>query len=719
MNGDPFMPPKHFPLAKPNSPPVVASRFLSCLFALPGLAVAQQTTAPEVVVTATRMEEKAFDLPVAIDVLPAATIRNSQWEVNASEALVRIPGVSVQNRQAYAQDIQVSSRGFGARAQFGVRGIRLIADDIPTTMPDGQGTTGNFDLSSASRIEVLRGPFSALYGNHSGGVIQLFTEDGPAKPMMQGSVAAGSYGSQRLGLKAGGQSGQVNYLISAAAFETDGYREHSAAKRNTGNAKLRIDLGADDKLTLVANTLDQPDNQDPLGLTAQQMSSDPRQASPVALSFDTRRSLTNTQGGMNWEHRLNAADAVRATVWYGQRENEQYQAIPLATQNGARHSGGVAAIDRNFAGSSLRWTHRIESLNWAVGADYETMTDDRKGYLNLNGIKGSLKRDEENRVNASGIYGQAEWSPTIDWTLAGGMRRSRVDFRTEDHFITGTNPDDSGSVKFSQTTPTIGVVHKINPQLNVYANLGRGFETPTNVELAYRADGVSGPNLDLRPAISDSGEVGVKAIVGEATKANFALFSIRTRDEIVVVFNQGGRAAYQNAARSRRQGAELSLETSLPAGFSTYVAATWLDARYAESFQTCTATPCNPATSTGTSTVAVDNRIPGVAQRSAFAELTWKQPAWGFETSLEWRYNDKVWVNDMNTEAAASYSLFNAQASLRQRTGGWTFSEFLRVDNLGDRAWVSGVLVGDGNGRYYAPGPARNALAGASVRYDF
>ena len=698
---------------------LIAAALLPAAMATPLPALAQEAAAPQVVVTATRMEEKAFDLPVAIDTLGPEELRNGQWQVNASEALVRLPGISVQNRQAYAQDLQVSSRGFGARAQFGVRGIRLIADDIPSSMPDGQGTTGNFDLSSAQRIEVLRGPFSALYGNHAGGVIQLFTEDGPATPTVQASVAGGSYGSQRLGLKAGGQSGRLNYTLSASDFETDGYRDHSAASRQTLNAKLRVDASPDDRVTLVANWLDQPDNQDPLGLNAADFNANPRQAIANATTFNTRRSLSNTQGGLTWEHRLAPDEQLRATVYVGQRENEQFQAIPTATQAGARHSGGVAAIDREFGGTNLRWMRRQGTVNWTVGADYERMVDDRKGYLNNNGVRGSLKRDEENTVEATGLYAQFEWAMHPDWQLSGGLRNNRVRFETEDHFIVGTNPDDSGSVSFTKTTPTVGLLYKLAPQTNLYANLGRGFETPTNVELAYKPDQTSGPNLSLRPAVSDSAEVGIKTFLTSNARLNAAAFVIRTKDEIVVVSNQGGRAAFQNASRSDRQGFELSIDAQLPAGFSAYAAATWLSARYREAFLTCAATPCNPTTGVGTATVAADNRIPGIAARTAFAELAWKHPAWGFETAVEWRYNDKVYVNDLNSEAAASYSLVNFRAGLRQELGAWSLSEFARIDNAGDKRYVSGVLVGDGNGRYYAAGLERNWLAGISAQYRF
>ncbi|MBL8490267.1 MAG: TonB-dependent receptor plug domain-containing protein, partial [Rhodocyclaceae bacterium] len=251
---------------------------LGALAALPSLVVAQTSTAlAPVVVTATRTEAQSFDLPVAIDSVGAEQIRGNRLQANISESLNRVPGLVVQNRETYSQEQQVTLRGFGSRSQFGIRGIRLVADGIPASTPDGQGGAGLFDLSTAERIEVLRGPFSALYGNHSGGVIQVFTEDGPAEPTLSGSLAGGSYGTRRVNLKFGGSSEAVNAIGSISRLETDGYRDWSSARKQQANAKLGISIGKDSTLTVVANYLAQPGNLDPLGLTAAQMGQDRRQ----------------------------------------------------------------------------------------------------------------------------------------------------------------------------------------------------------------------------------------------------------------------------------------------------------------------------------------------------------------------------------------------------------------------------------------------------------
>src|SRR3954467_5510671 len=304
----------------------------------PLLALAQEP--PEVVVvTATRAPHSALDVPASVDRIDGQEIREDRQQVNLSESLGRVPGIAVLNRQNYAQDLQVQSRGFGARSTFGVRGIRLVADGIPATMPDGQGQAATFALGSAEHIEVLRGPFSALYGNSSGGVIALETMDAPPEPQAEANLLFGSYRTWRAGLKFGGQFGALNALGDASRFETDGYRQHSAAVRDHLNAKFK--LGS---FTVVANSLRQPATQDPLGLTRAQFEQDPRQATPQALQFDTKKSVSQDQVGGTYRQPLSGGGRVEAMAYVGQRSVQQFLAIPVATQSAPTHSGGIVDL---------------------------------------------------------------------------------------------------------------------------------------------------------------------------------------------------------------------------------------------------------------------------------------------------------------------------------------------------------------------------------------
>ncbi|HUF80895.1 MAG TPA: TonB-dependent receptor plug domain-containing protein, partial [Burkholderiales bacterium] len=326
----------------PQSRPAVIAALLA---SLPPSSFAQQPPGkppvlPEVVVSATRVEEESFDLPVSIDRVDRAVIREDKPQVNLSESLGRVPGIVVQNRQNYAQDLQISSRGFGSRSTFGVRGLRLIADGIPATMPDGQGQAATFSLGSADRIEVMRGPFSSLYGNAAGGVIQIFTADGPREPTASGSLYAGSYDTWKLGAQYGGTRGPLNYLIDASRFRTGGYRDHSEARRDHVNAKLKHDTGGRGVLTVVVNSLEQPETRDPLGLTAAQVAQNRRQAGANALAFDTRKSIVQTQLGFTYGLPVTASDRLEARAYFGDRQVTQHLGIPLFVQTATpTHSG--------------------------------------------------------------------------------------------------------------------------------------------------------------------------------------------------------------------------------------------------------------------------------------------------------------------------------------------------------------------------------------------
>jgi iron complex outermembrane receptor protein len=683
-----------------------------------GAADAVPPLADVVVVSASRVEHTSFDLPAAIDVIDAARIRDGQMRVNASEALSAVPGLVAQNRQNYAQDLQISSRGFGARSAFGVRGVRLINDGVPASMPDGQGQPSAFNLDMAERIEVLRGPFSAIYGNHSGGVIQLFTRDGKGRPTVELNVAAGSDGARKADLNAQGSAGTVGYVIDASRFETDGYRAHSAATRDQAFAKLTVRPTDGGKLTLVANSLRQDGTQDPLGVTWATWQRDPRAgeidttdtATPkrtLAERYDTRKNINHQQAGLAYDQRF-GDDRLHVMAYGGNRQVTQFQAFSKGFQAPATHSGGVVDFDRDFHGADINWVSvRVlgaGKLTATVGIDYGHSSDDRKGFENFIGnqfgVQGALRRDEEDTLSSVDPYLQAEWQAG-PWVLTGGVRHTQLKVSVADRYV--GNGNDSGSVEYSHTTPVLGVLYKLSPVLNVYASAARGFETPTLNELFYSGTG-GGFNFRLRAAESTHVEAGVKAIVGASSRINAALFQVKTTDELVVDSSAGGRTSYKNASKTLRKGAELSLDTALGGGVSGRVALTALRAVYDQGF----------------GSVLAGSRLPGVPNANLFADLAWKDASDHFGAAIETVASSKVYAEDANSEIPApGYAVVNARFNARQESGAWRFKEFVRVNNLLDRQYVGSLIVGDTNKRYYEAAPGRNWMLGASVAYAF
>jgi iron complex outermembrane receptor protein len=672
----------------------------------PGLAFADTDNA--VVVTATRTDRPALEIPASVDRVYAEDIRFARPMINLSESLARVPGVVVQNRYNYAQDLQVSSRGFGARSTFGIRGLRLYADGIPATMPDGQGQASSFSLGSAERIEVLRGPFSALYGNASGGVINVITESGPAEPRVWLDTAAGSFGTRRYALKAGNTSGRANWIAEASTFDTEGYREHSAATRDQVNAKLRYESGPATTLSLIANSLRQQESQDPLGLSRAQVESNPRQADPSAIAFNTRKSVLQDQGGVTLAHALDDGAQVQAAVFMGQRSVRQFLAFSGAAP--VTSSGGVVDLDRGYGGANLRYSRRASllgaPLTVSLGAEYERMSERRRGFVNEGGVAGPLRRDEDDTVSSLDGYAQAEWRFAPQWIAHAGARMSRVSFRSTDYFIVPGNPDDSGSRAFSNTSPMAGIVYRVSPSASLYANYGRGFETPTFAELAYRSTG-TGLNFALSPSRSRQVEAGVKIAAGARGRVTAALFDVDVRDELVVDSNVGGRSVFRNAGRTRRSGAEVSAERRFAGGFDAYAAWTALDARYREGF------------TSSTLTVPAGNVLPGIPRTHFYGEARWRHEASGFTAALEFVRNSRVAVNDANSEFAPGYGVMNMALGFSQRGEKWKLSEFLRIDNLTDRRVIGSVIVNEANGRYYEPSPGRNAMLGIQASLSF
>ncbi len=701
-------------------------RRLSLLIAaaFPCLAVAQAAvTLDSVVVTGSRVQHNSFDLPAAVDVVGAERIGADQAKVNASEALAAVPGITANNRQNYAQDLQISSRGFGARSAFGVRGIRLVADGIPASMPDGQGQAATFNLDRAERIEVMRGPMSSVYGNHAGGVIQMFTADGKGRPSVEGGFTAGSYGSWKGDVSAQGEVGSLGYVLDASRFITDGYRDHSSAERNQQMAKLTWRPDEDSRLMFVANGFSQK-AEDPLGLTWSKYREDPRSVEAAALLYNTRKSIDHQQGGLSYERRFGDHE-LQLAAYTGQRSVVQYQSIPRSVQlitpatkpndPKRKHSGGVIDFDRSFSGASGRWISRFDvaggKLTTTFGLEYERSLDDRKGYENYTsatnlGVKGRLRRDEEDRVSSFDQYAQAEWQGER-WVFTGGLRHSKVNFKVDDNYIATGNGDDSGEVSYEKTTPMLAALYRLTPAANLYVSLARGFETPTLNELFY--SGANGTfSYDLKPATSTHLETGIKAFVGNDSRLDVALFQIRTEDELVVASSSGGRTSYVNAGQTMRRGLEAALDSRWAGNFTSRISYTGLDARYSEDF------------TSSSGTVEAGKRLPGVAAHTLFADLAWRHPTSGFHAAVEGVARAKVYVEDSNTQQAApSYGIVNLRAGIERQYGALNLRGFARLDNIFDRQYVGSVVVGDSNGRYYESAPGRNWLLGLSARYSF
>ncbi|KAB7762483.1 TonB-dependent receptor family protein [Xanthomonas maliensis] len=691
-----------------------ACSLLTALAAAP--AAAQQATPPQqlatVQVEAARVHGvDDFDLPASITAVGVDA--NNRRGAQLSELLDGVPGLVARDRQNYAQDTQLSIRGFGARSTFGVRGVRLLVDGIPATMPDGQGQLSHFNVLGAERVEVLRGPFSALYGNSSGGVLQLWSADGQPDDPWRLRATYGSNATVNSGAQLLGQQGPVHYNLAANHFQTDGFRDHSRAKRDSVNAKLGVDLAPDRRLELVLNYLDAPDAQDPLGLTRAQFAADPRQVAAVATQFDTRKSVRQAQAGAIFTQQFDQ-QTLRLMAYGGQRWVEQFLSIPVAVQRNPLHAGGVIDLDGHYDGADARWAWQGQAwgrpLQLTVGANVDRQRQHRTGYENFVGdtlgVKGAPRRDQRDRVENIDQFAQLWWQWSDRWSALVGARHSTVRFASDDAYIVGRNPDDSGRRDYAATTPVAGVVFRASENLRLYASFGRGFETPTFNELGYRSDGGAGLALDLGAAGSRNVEIGSKWRAQSGAALELAVFRADTDDELAVASNTNGRSTYRNIGATRRQGAELSWLQPLGQRQQLQLAYTFVDASVRDGYLTCASSGC----ATPTAVVASGTPLPGVPRQQLFARWQWQPRQWQF--AAESVASAATVVNDLASERAPGYALVNLEASRRWSAAHGALRTFVRIDNALDRRYIGSVIVNDGNGRYYEPGPDRTYTVG-------
>ena len=623
---------------------------------LPLIAAAQAADEQTMVVTAAPTTVSELDTPAAVSVVNGDEMRQAAPRVNLSESLGAVPGLQVQNRQNYAQDLQLSIRGFGSRSTYGVRGLRIYVDGIPATMPDGQGQTSNIDIGSVDTIEVLRGPFSALYGNSSGGVINVTSQTGTQPPTVEASSYYGSFGTWHYGMKAtgavgdGSHAGDVDYRVSTNRFTTHGYRDHSGARKHLANARLGVRINDVSKLTLLLNSVDIKAN-DAGGLTADEWRDNPRQ-SPRGDQYNTRKNTRQTQAGLRYERQLSAQDDLSVMMYAGERETTQFQSIPRAPQLKPSHAGGVIDLTRHYQGIDTRLTHRGELLvpvTLTAGLDYENMSERRKGYENfvmVNGApqygeQGALRRNERNLMWNVDPYLQTQWQLTDKLSLDAGVRYSSVWFDSNDYYITPGNGDDSGDASYHKWLPAGSLKYALTDAWNVYLSAGRGFETPTINELSYRSDNQSGLNFGLKPSTNDTVEIGSKTRIGNGL-FTAALFQTNTDNEIVVDSSSGGRTSYKNAGKTRRQGMELGLDQQFGESWRLKAAWTWLDATYRTNV-------CDDASCNG-------NRIPGIARNMGYASFGY-QPEQGWYAGSDIRYMSDIMANDENTAKAPSWTV--------------------------------------------------------------
>jgi iron complex outermembrane receptor protein len=677
---------------------LLAAAILGMPLAWPCASPAQGNVMEEIVITATRAQRTVADVPSAVSVVTEDDIQLGRQQLGLDEALVQVPGLFMQNRYNFTQDLRVSIRGAGSRSTFGIRGIKIYIDGIPATTTDGQGGVDDIDLGSAQRVEVIRGPSSSLYGSASGGVISVFSEDGPETPFVEGRVTVGEYDMQKYQLKAGGQYNSLNYMVNASHLSLQGYREHSLVDHWLVNSKFRWDIDAHSDLTLIVNAVDSPVADDPGGIPQAMVDANPQQAWPGNVDFDAGESLDQQRIGLVYRRELAPGHEIRINNFYVWRGFETY--LPLLP-------GGVSAFDRFYFGGGAQYTWDTTIAGHAnrltIGFEADSQEDDRQRYDNLFGVRGPLTLDQMEEGQSYGFFFRNEFSITETLDLAFGGRYDIVDLSVDDKFL--ANGDQSGDLDFDEFSPSVGLNWQVLPEVSLYFNYGTAFETPTFTELGGLASQLTtdlGGFNNVTAQTAESFEIGARAWLWDRLNLEIAAWTMEVDDEVSNVVTLGNRGFFENAD-TERQGIEIAAALRIFEGLTLRTAYTYSDMEF-ERF------PSSPQFE--------GNKVPLIPEHQFFAELMYRHPS-GFYLAWDILYVDEFFADNANTAVNPSYEVSNLRAGHTFTFGNMELSPFVGINNLFDEEYNGNVRPNSFGGRFYEPAPDMNIYGGLTARYNF
>jgi iron complex outermembrane receptor protein len=642
---------------------------------------------PPVEITVTRAHEPPARAPWAVTVLSARDLAPADPGLSLSAALAGVPGVSSQNRHSLARDESLVIRGFGARSAFGIRGVRILLDGVPQTLPDGQGQLTNVDLRRISRVEVLRGAASGLYGNAAGGVVSLSTDyTPPADPTPDARALVGSQELVVLDAGVGAPLGAGALLVDVSRQGGDGHRDQNRFEIWRAGARAAVPLGGATRLIAVAHGARMPEAQDPGALNAAELAADPAGANPANVAVNAGKAVTQGQAGVTVEHAHGNARVTGTVFTVGRDLNQR---LPFGTIELRRWAWGGRAETAIPLGGTL-------APVLVGGVDAQWQHDDR---LNRAPDATTVTRDQRETVRELGPFVQLRARPVPRLSLVAGGRFDAVSFSVEDDFL--FDGDDSGARTMSAVSGTAGAAVEVARGVHLYGNVGTGFETPTTTELGNQADGTAGFNPDLAPQRAVQVEAGARAGRGQVSLAVAAYYA-RVRDALIPfeVASDPGRRYFRNAGRTRHRGLEVEGTVATDIGLEARLAYTLSDLEFVEF-----------ATDAGRFD---GNRIPGVPMHLARFAIGFRRGP--LTLDLEGRAASAAWADDANTARADGWWVADLAARVDVRTGRFTFRPTAGVENLFDETYVGAVAVNGAAGRYYEPAPGRTFYVGVEVR---
>ncbi len=674
-------------------------------------------TLDQVRVTVTRAEQTAQRTPWAVDVIRRDAIRRAQATVGIDEALNNVPGVIVSNRYNASVDQRLSIRGAGARANFGIRGVKTLLDGVPQSLPDGQNQLTNVDLADIARVEVLRGSASSLYGNGSGGVIAFETDRSAPDPFSATARAtSGSFGLSKVQGRAAGRSLRATTSLSVSRTRSTGSRMYDTSETRQAMATFDYGLTPARTLEVRAQYAESPVARNPGALTSAEYARNPDSASATNIARGANKALSQGQVSA----RLHGTGESRdwSVVGYVQR---RFVDNPLATAPPGAPSGAAGAaigtlstLNRWVTGgrADASWRARVggRSVTVNAGGDVERSFDIRRNRRVTGGVAttaaDTVFLDQGESVVAVGPFVSSQLSPVEPLTISAGVRQDWVTFRVTDNFL-ADGSDNSGQRTMSALSHHVGASWVFGAGLSVYANVAFAFETPTTTELSARPGGQGGFNPDLGPQRIHTLEGGIRGdLASGRLRYALTLYEATYSDAITQYLETNGRAYFRNAGGTRNRGVEGGLTASVTSWLDASLA--WTESRYR--FTRYLA----PRTATVTDTLD-GKRVAGVPDRFVRGTLRARRGAWSLDVEHTW--SGALYGDDRNTVLVESWGwgVMNVRAAWDGTVAGMRVTPFAAVNNLRDVRYVGSVTVNGAGGRVLEPAPGRNFYVGVET----
>ena len=657
-----------------------------------------------IIVVGSRSEQQLGEVPMAVSLVNLRDIQRGRQELGLDESLSRVPGLFMQNRYNFAQDLRVSIRGFGSRASFGIRGIQVFADGIPVTLPDGQSGTDDLDIGSTESIEVIRGPSASLYGTASGGVISLTTEAPPEETFVEVKVTASEFDHQKYQVKTGGQAGRFGYLVNASWMEMDGFRDHSEVEHGLINSKFEYEIDETSDLTAIVNLVDSPQAEDPGGLTRAEVAENRRQAQSRNTGSNSGEEFDQQRIGLVYNKRFGKRHDLTLRGYSMWKDFKTF--LPIGSHIPFVSDDGVVQFDRKYYGGGALYTFTGSLADrpnrFSVGVDVDIQKDDRQRFINNAGVQGALVFDQLEEADSLGVYFSNETDLTDTLTLSVGGRFDSLELSVDDRYL--VNEDQSGELDFDEFSPAVGLMWNLSSAVNLYTNYATSFETPTFTELGSPAqdlDVALGGFNNVNAQEADSFEIGAKGmILQDRVFYDVAAFTMDVKDEITNIESLANRAFFENSDTDRK-GIETQVQAQLTDRLDLTASYTYSDFTF-DFFEN------NPG--------VVGANVPGIPENLFFAELAYNHPT-GYYAIWDVQSVGDFFADNANNEEVDSYVVSNVRFGGEYEFNGTTVAPFFGINNLFDENYFSNVRINAFGGRAFEPAPDRHVYGGVRVRF--